>query len=32
MVREVIRHVQDFAGNAPQSDDITALAIRYRGV
>jgi len=32
MVREVVRHVQDFAGEAPQSDDITALAIRYRGV
>ena len=32
MVQEVVRQVQDFAGKAPQSDDITVLAIRYVGI
>lgn len=32
LVQEVVRHVQDFAGEAPQSDDITVLALRYKGV
>jgi len=31
MVREVVRSVQDFAGDAPQWDDITVLALRYKG-
>jgi sigma-B regulation protein RsbU (phosphoserine phosphatase) len=31
MVQEVVRDVQSFAGRAPQWDDITALALRYRG-
>jgi sigma-B regulation protein RsbU (phosphoserine phosphatase) len=30
IVRETLNAVRDFAGNAPQSDDITILAARYR--
>ncbi|MCG6537303.1 MAG: serine/threonine-protein phosphatase, partial [Syntrophales bacterium LBB04] len=31
LVREVIRSLQDFANEAPQSDDITVLALQYMG-
>lgn len=31
IIRSLIREVKAFAGTAPQSDDITALAIRYLG-
>ncbi len=31
MVQEIVKQVQSFAGNAPQSDDITILALYYRG-
>lgn len=31
IVQEIIKQVQSFAGNAPQSDDITILALNYRG-
>ncbi|HPL63129.1 MAG TPA: SpoIIE family protein phosphatase [Syntrophales bacterium] len=31
MVREIVADVQHFAGDAPQSDDITVLALLYRG-
>jgi len=31
LVREVIDEVKRFAGQVPQSDDITALAVHYRG-
>jgi sigma-B regulation protein RsbU (phosphoserine phosphatase) len=31
LVREVLRSVRDFAGSEPQSDDITMLALSFRG-
>lgn len=31
IVQKVICNVQEFAGSAPQSDDITILSLRYRG-
>lgn len=31
MVKEVVKQVQNFTGEAPQSDDITILALHYRG-
>jgi sigma-B regulation protein RsbU (phosphoserine phosphatase) len=30
-IRGIVRAVSDFADDAPQSDDITALALRYNG-
>ena len=32
LLRHVLADVRDFADGAPQSDDITMLALRYRGV
>ena len=31
LVREILRSVRDFAGSEPQSDDITLLALSFRG-
>lgn len=31
LIESLLQHVQRFAGEAPQSDDITLLAIEYRG-
>ncbi len=31
MVEDVIRQVDGFVAGAPQFDDITCLALRYRG-
>ncbi len=31
LIRELVSDIAAFAGNAPQHDDITALAIRYHG-
>ncbi len=32
IVDEVVRHVHRFAGSTPQSDDITAMALRFVGI
>ena len=31
LVREILQSVRDFAGSEPQSDDITLLALSFRG-
>jgi len=31
LVREIVQSVRDYAGDEPQSDDITMLALKYRG-
>ena len=31
IVREIVQSVRDYAGDEPQSDDITLLALKYRG-
>jgi len=31
IVKDLMKKVSDFAGHAPQSDDITILALRYLG-
>ncbi|MFH1080623.1 MAG: SpoIIE family protein phosphatase [Pseudomonadota bacterium] len=31
LVREIVQSVRDFAGDEPQSDDITMLVLKYRG-
>jgi sigma-B regulation protein RsbU (phosphoserine phosphatase) len=31
LVREIVQSVHDYAGDEPQSDDITLLALKYRG-
>jgi sigma-B regulation protein RsbU (phosphoserine phosphatase) len=31
LVREIVQSVHDYAGNEPQSDDITLLALIYHG-
>jgi len=31
LVREIVQSVQNYAGDEPQSDDITLLALKYRG-
>ncbi len=32
LVREIVQSVHDYAGGEPQSDDITLLALKYRGM
>ncbi|MBA4397471.1 MAG: serine/threonine protein phosphatase [Syntrophus sp. (in: bacteria)] len=31
IIREIVQSVRDFAGDEPQSDDITMLVLKYRG-
>jgi sigma-B regulation protein RsbU (phosphoserine phosphatase) len=31
IVREIVQSVRDYAGDEPQSDDITILALKYQG-
>jgi serine phosphatase RsbU (regulator of sigma subunit) len=31
MVRGVVQDVEDFVGEEPQSDDITVLALKFKG-